>query len=475
MESWTAHHLFEETRKRLGASAAEKILKYTVNLKSKKLPVIFSLNHLSRITNIDYYILRRIVNRDLERRHYKLFSIKKRSKGLRYIHAVNGKLFYLQKFINSEILQKIEPHHSSFAFHPKGGIKACASLHCGSRWLFQFDLKDFFFSISERRVYKVFLDLGYKSLLAFELARLCTTLYLPRIKKKYLKRNFRYKAAEDMEYLDEYIVEEREESCQTKSKNELEMLNNSECAKDEELIDNETFLGYSDDDEITVEDKKFPYFNQRFMGVLPQGAPSSPMLSNLVAYKLDEELFSFAQRNGFVYTRYADDITFSTSRSINRNSIAHLKWKIISLIRKNGFKENNRKIRIAGPGSKKIVLGLLVDGGVPRISRELYKRIDSNLYSIRKFGLEKASEHYKFDSAFGFLNHVLGLMSYINDVSPNQWKEIVNNHGHPKDIYEKFLAQILHNTSNEVNNIEPLTENYVNNTSYSESNGGIVF
>ena len=366
METWSAHHLFQKSRKKFNSDSVLLMQQYAVNLKHAGLPVIFSLGHLSKITGIDYELLHETVNRKREAANYNLFAIKKRSGGRRFIHAVNGKLFYLQKYINDEILQKVTPHSCSFAFHKSGGIKKCAASHCGCKWLFQFDLKDFFYNISELMVYSIFVNIGYKSLLAFEMARLCTTLHLPRSKRKYLKNSNIY---------------------------------------------------------VNSVYRELPYSPQPLLGVLPQGAPSSPMISNIAALNLDEALYAYANENGFVYTRYADDLTFSTTVLPDGKSVGRLKREIISLIRKSGFYENQEKIRIAGPGSKKIVLGLLVDGTSPRISRELYKRIDRNLYSMEKFGIEKVAKHDGFESTFGFINHVSGLLSFIKDVDLERWKK----------------------------------------------------
>lgn len=364
METWSAHQLFETASKELGNELAFDIQRYANNLKKANLPVIFSLGHLSYITGIEYDLLHDTVNRKRESANYNLFSIHKRSGGRRFIHAVNGKLFYLQKYINDEILQKNKPHPSSYAFHRSGGIRQCAEVHCGCKWLFQFDLKDFFYTISEPLVYDVFRKMGYTNLFSFELARLCTTLYLPKPKTFYLK------------------------------------------------------------DPNLEKMKMGPYFDRSSIGVLPQGAPSSPMISNLAATKLDEALYEYSQANGFIYTRYADDLSFSASTLPEKKSIGRIKREIISLIRKSGFKENTDKVRIAGPGSKKIILGLLVDSERPRISRELLKRIDRNLYSIDKFGLEQAAVHDGFESTYGFINHISGLISFIKDVDYERWKKI---------------------------------------------------
>jgi RNA-directed DNA polymerase len=371
METWSAHHLYKKVEKELGNDTAFEIQKYANSLRKKGLPVIFSLGHLSNITGIDYKLLHDTVNRRREKANYNLFPISKRSGGRRFIHAVNGKLFDLQKYINEEILQKIQPHPSSYAYHRSGGIRACASQHCGCKWLFQFDLKDFFYTISEPLVFDVFRRMGYTKLLSFELARLCTTLYLPVNKQCYLN----YIIGNDYDFLSEEIM--------TK-----------------------------------------PYLLQHYIGVLPQGAPTSPMISNLAATKMDENLYTYSQSNGFVYTRYADDLTFSACVLPERKSIGQIKREILSLIRKSGFKENTEKIRVAGPGSKKTVLGLLVDDEQPRISNELLKRIDRNLYSIEKFGIEQTALHDGFESQYGLINHISGLISYIKDVDYERWKKL---------------------------------------------------
>lgn len=366
METWSAHQLFQETSEQLDEATAADVQRYANNLRSQKLPVVFTLGHLGRITGIEYRFLHASVNRVHESSNYTMFAVRKRSGGRRFIHAVNGRLHDLHRFINEGLLQKTDPHPASFAFHRSGGIRQCAAMHCGCRWLLQFDLKDFFYSIAEPAVYRVFCGFGYKPLLAFELARLCTTLRLPK-----------------------------------------------------------SFIGrtYSHPFDVSGE-LEFPYNSQARIGVLPQGAPTSPMLSNLVARRLDAALFDFAQDNGFVYTRYADDLTFSASVLPSKTSIAKIKREVISRIRQSGFRENRDKIRIAGPGSRKLVLGLLVDGENPKISKQLRKRIDRNLYSIEEHDLGPAANHDGFDSPFGFFNHVSGLMSFIHDADPDEWQKL---------------------------------------------------
>lgn len=358
MESWSAHQLYQAALSKHGEPTAVSLRAYAESLRKKGFPVIFSLGHLAAITKLDYRTLHDTIDRKRESCNYKMFAIMKRSGGRRFIHTPSRQIFSIQKFINTFILKNAKPHSSSFAFHNGGGIRKCAEKHCSARWIIQFDLLDFFYSIPETRVYEMFKNMGYRNLLSFELARLCTTTRLPESKNHYL--NF---------------IESGNDFC----------------------------------------------YKNFLMGVLPQGAPTSPMISNLIAHRLDEDLDEYAMNNSLTYTRYADDLTFSCTHLPKNVSIAKLKREIISLIRKNKFKENKDKIRVAGPGSKKIVLGLLVDREQPRLSKEMYGRIEKKIYAAKKFGIDEAAKHFAFDSAFGFYNHLCGLISFVNDVDKTRY------------------------------------------------------
>lgn len=357
MEAWSVHQLHRQAEVELGSDRALELQRYAQRLRCQGLPVIFSLKHLSKITGVDYRILHDTVGRKREAANYRMFSVQKRSgRGRRYIHAVTKHIFTAQHFINGEILQRIPVHPSAFAFRRNGGVGRCAAMHCGARWLFQFDLSDFFYGIAEVDVFHVFEQLGYGPLLAFELARICTTTHLPQsLQRSPTMHRF-------------------------------------------------SLWRYP------------PYGSLYVDGVLPQGAPTSPMLSNLVARRLDERLFSFALSNGFVYTRYADDIAFSARELPRGVSVATIHQRVVHIIRSCRFAENEKKTRISGPGSRKTILGLLVDSDQPRISKQMYARIDRYLYGAGKFGIEKAAMHEQFDSAYGFYNHLVGLLSFVRDV-----------------------------------------------------------
>ena len=116
---------------------------------------------------------------------------------------------------------------------------------------------------------------------------------------------------------------------------------------------------------------------------LPQGAPTSPTLANLVALRLDSKIETYCIKRNFKYSRYADDITISGSSNLPIH-----KKKIIDIIEKNGFIVNEDKTRMFSQGSKQKVTGLVVNDKVS-IGRKRKKNIRATVHNILKNGPEK--------------------------------------------------------------------------------------
>ncbi len=118
-----------------------------------------------------------------------------------------------------------------------------------------------------------------------------------------------------------------------------------------------------------------------YHGSLPQGAPSSPAWSNSIYYEMDLNLGNFALKNGWHYTRYADDLTFSGD-----GDLSELFSSVHRELAANGLKSNIKKTRVMRRGSRQVVCGTVLNQfiGPPR---EFKRRFLQEYYYIKKFGL----------------------------------------------------------------------------------------
>ncbi len=139
-----------------------------------------------------------------------------------------------------------------------------------------------------------------------------------------------------------------------------------------------------------------------YEGYLPQGAPSSPIISNYICRRLDNQLLKFAKKHKLVYTRYADDITFSTNLRAIPKGIGLIKddkleisEELNDIITSNGFSINSDKIRYAFRNNRQEVTGLIVNS-FPNINRKYVRHVRAMLHAWEKFGIEAAAkEHFQ--------------------------------------------------------------------------------
>lgn len=129
--------------------------------------------------------------------------------------------------------------------------------------------------------------------------------------------------------------------------------------------------------------------------VLPQGSPTSPTLTNILCKKLDRRLTGFANRFGATYTRYADDITFSSPHNIYKDETFNNELKrIIEEDQKLAI--NPKKTRLQKAGYRQEVTGLIVNDKV-NVHRRYVKQIRMWLYYWEKYGYEKSEQIFKRD------------------------------------------------------------------------------
>ena len=168
-------------------------------------------------------------------------------------------------------------------------------------------------------------------------------------------------------------------------------------------------------------------------GVLPQGAPTSPAIANLVCRRLDMRLAGLAEKAGARYTRYADDLTFSFASDPEKAgrdgdgdgdgdgdfNLGRFCWWVDQICQQEGFSENAGKRRILRSGNQQRVTGIVVNSGmtVPRKARRRFRAILAN---CRKHGV--ASQARGRDN---FTDYLRGFAAYIKMVQPELGSKLV--------------------------------------------------
>lgn len=166
-------------------------------------------------------------------------------------------------------------------------------------------------------------------------------------------------------------------------------------------------------------------------GVLPIGAPTSPVLSNMVSFHLDKDLLNVARKFNCYYTRYADDITLSNRRwdfpkslaSRNYRGAVELGSDLTQVIEQNGFRPNLGKTRLQRKSEKQVVTGIVVNKRT-NVDRRYIRRIRAMLHSWETGGLEAAEA--RFNEQFGgstwndlpprFKDSLGGMVSFVEMV-----------------------------------------------------------
>ncbi|MFN3202619.1 MAG: reverse transcriptase family protein [Bradymonadia bacterium] len=257
--------------------------------------------------------------------NYTRFTIPKRSGGERAIWAPMPRLKSAQRWILREIVEHLPVHGAAHGFVPGRSIASNAAVHTHSSMVLKMDLKDFFPTVTYRRVKGVFRKAGYREQVATLLALLCTEP--PR--------------------------------------------------------------------EVVEHDGK-TYFVAMGPRCLPQGAPTSPALTNALCMRLDRRLSGLARKLGWRYTRYADDLTFSLPAASDTgkkkakkkddkatSNVAALMGGVKTICAAEGFEVHKEKTRVARSGGRQAVTGLIVNGeGTPRVPRALRRQLRAAIHNL---------------------------------------------------------------------------------------------
>ena len=167
-------------------------------------------------------------------------------------------------------------------------------------------------------------------------------------------------------------------------------------------------------------------------GTLPQGAPTSPYLSNLVFKEADAAIAAYCKEHKIRYTRYADDMSFSGDFDENE-----LLQKVTETVEKIGLRINAKKTKLMTTGMRQTVTGVVVNEK-PQVV--FYKRneLRQALYYIQKFGFEEHREYKEIDQK-NYLEHLLGKINFVLLINPKdaefiKYKALLFDLKHKQDL-----------------------------------------
>jgi len=160
---------------------------------------------------------------------------------------------------------------------------------------------------------------------------------------------------------------------------------------------------------------------------LPQGACTSPALSNLAARGLDARLTGLARKLGWDYTRYADDLTFSTNGEPAQKT-AWILARLRHIAQEENFAVNEKKTRVQRPNTQQSVTGIVVNKR-PNLPRETLRRLRAILHRAKREGLEAQNR----ENHPHFASWLQGMIAYVQMVNPAQGQKFKEQfHALPK-------------------------------------------
>lgn len=328
-----------------------------------KLPIIESAGALAHWLRLDPAELewfadlkgltRKTKNARLTHYNYRILAKKSgniRLGNIRLIEAPKPHLKQMQRQILSEILNRIPPHPAAHGFVPGRSIQTFAAPHVGRHIVLRMDLQDFFPSISGPRVQAAFRTAGYPEHVADLLGGICTTATSHNVWRDHAN-----------------IVEP-------------------------------ALIGRA----------------HQLYGLphLPQGAPTSPALANICAYRVDCRLKGLALSANAEYTRYADDLAFSGDRRFAAG-IQNFAAQAAAILFEEGFSVHHRKTRIMRQGVRQYLAGLVANQRI-NIVRADFDRLKAILNNCVHHGPDTQNR----DNHSNFQAHLEGRVAFVESVNP---------------------------------------------------------
>ena len=147
--------------------------------------------------------------------------------------------------------------------------------------------------------------------------------------------------------------------------------------------------------------------------LLPQGAPTSPAITNIIMYDFDERIGSFCGKKRIAYTRYCDDMTFSGDFD-DKEVIELVKYEL----KKFGLFLKNRKTVVVPRTKRQAVTGIVVNEKI-NLTKEYKKKIRQEIYYIERFGIDEHLKRMGVVDKCRYLNSLKGRVAFVLQVAPN--------------------------------------------------------
>ncbi|RZK01381.1 MAG: RNA-directed DNA polymerase, partial [Flavobacterium sp.] len=152
---------------------------------------------------------------------------------------------------------------------------------------------------------------------------------------------------------------------------------------------------------------------------LPQGAPTSPALSNIVSLHMDRRLQGLAESNGWRYTRYADDLSLSFPENKNSPEVGYMLGAIRRIVEDECFEVNTKKTWVSRKGGKQEITGITVNGKAkPRVSRELKRKLRAITHNLKN-----GKELHEGET----IHQIIGYASYVAMVEKELGKQFIKD------------------------------------------------
>ena len=366
-----------------------ELIKKVKQMKTKE-DLLILLNHIKHADMEEHGLLdkfRPFTNKQLNyfcnpnktRNRYTNFKIRKKSGGFRQIASPRSKSFMMMlKAVNEILISYYIPSDYAMGFTEGRSVVTNATVHKGQNYVFNIDLKDFFPSIEQRRVWKCLQLAPFN--FSKEIASLIAGLCSMRVKR--------------------------------------------------DSLDN------------TKEHQN----DRNYLYILPQGAPTSPIITNIICRTLDRRLAGLARRFNLNYTRYADDITFSSMHNVYQED-GEFGIELQRIIQEQQFSINKNKTRLQKKGARQEVTGIIVSHKL-NVTQKYVRDIRNILYIWDRYGYLSAIAKFlpKYKSEKGhvkkgnsdLINVIDGKLMYLKMVKGEEDSVYVRLH----DKFQKLVNKL---------------------------------